>query len=111
MVVALLGVLKAGAAYLPLDPQHPVERLAFMLADAEPALVLSDCNIAKSLPLMVEILRLDEPEFQAELERSGIANPTDDKRKSPLLPHHAAYVIYTSGSTGTPRGCVPVTVH
>ncbi len=78
MVIAILAVLKAGAAYLPIDPKLPAERIDFMLSDARPALVLT------SLPSAVD--------SSAELPGP--------------LPEHAAYVIYTSGSTGTPKGVV-----
>ncbi|MFF1903596.1 amino acid adenylation domain-containing protein [Kitasatospora sp. NPDC058218] len=88
MVVALLAVLKSGAAYLPIDPNHPRERRDFMLADAGPVLVLDGTTVSGNL--------------------SGLsgANLTDAERRGPLLPDHAAYVIHTSGSTGTPKGVV-----
>nr|APD71848.1 non-ribosomal peptide synthetase 1 [Streptomyces sp.] len=87
LVVALLGVLKAGAAYLPISPDYPADRVEFMLADAAPALVLR--NLAE-LPLD------GRPDH----------NPTDLERVGPLLPQHAMYAIYTSGSTGRPKGVV-----
>jgi amino acid adenylation domain-containing protein len=79
-VIALLAVHRAGAAYLPLDPDHPRERLDFMLADARPTLVLT--------PESVDRYRTGQ---------SGLPAVT---------PHHPAYVIYTSGSTGQPKGVV-----
>ena len=85
LVVALLGVTKAGAAYLPLDPAYPPERIAFMLEDALPACVI-DGDPAPGLA--------SRPD----------SDPTDAERKGPLLPDHLAYVIYTSGSTGRPKG-------
>ncbi|WIX90410.1 non-ribosomal peptide synthetase [Amycolatopsis sp. DG1A-15b] len=85
VVVAILGVLKAGGAYLPVDRDLPAERVAFMLSDADPCLVLD------SLP--------DTTGFPGR----DLA-PSD--RLSPLRPEHAAYVIYTSGSTGRPKGVV-----
>ncbi|MYX59186.1 amino acid adenylation domain-containing protein, partial [Streptomyces sp. SID8382] len=86
MIVAILGVLKAGGVYLPLDPELPAERLAFLLADAEPALVLDEAAL-RAVP--------------ATLPADG---PTDADRTAALRPDSAAYVLYTSGSTGRPKG-------
>ncbi|MGE7440125.1 amino acid adenylation domain-containing protein, partial [Kitasatospora sp. NPDC001175] len=95
---ALLGVLKAGAAYLPVDPDYPAERIAFMLRDASPALLLTgggvDCG-EESGPLPRLLVGEVEPVD---------ADPADHDRVRPLRPHHPAYVIYTSGSTGRPKG-------
>ena len=104
LVVALLGVLKAGAAYLPLDLSYPEARLAYMVADATPALVLTSRVLRRRLPDHIELLELDSPENQAAICCSPAHNPTDAERISALLPRHPAYVIYTSGSTGTPKG-------
>ncbi|MEU9047156.1 amino acid adenylation domain-containing protein [Kitasatospora sp. NPDC048343] len=90
LVVGVLGILKAGAAYLPLDPGQPVERLAAMVEDAVPALVLSDADVP---PEGWQSLRAVE----AEAER-------DDAPGITVGPSHLAYVIYTSGSTGRPKG-------
>ncbi|NUS65751.1 MAG: amino acid adenylation domain-containing protein, partial [Saccharothrix sp.] len=87
-VVALLAVLKAGAVYLPLDPDHPVERRRATLADARPALVIEGSTDAHTLP--------DAPDTA----------PADSDRTRPLTARDAAYVIYTSGSTGRPKGVV-----
>ena len=62
MVVTLLAILKAGAAYLPLDPEYPAERLAYMLQDAQPACVLTSARIAQRLPESVAQLLLDHPD-------------------------------------------------
>ncbi|WP_405487682.1 amino acid adenylation domain-containing protein [Nocardia sp. NBC_00511] len=86
MVVAILAVLKAGAAYVPIDPAHPAERTEFVLADAAVALVLTDSDCVPG-------------------EESATAI-TDDDRRTALRPDHPAYLIYTSGSTGTPKGVV-----
>ncbi|MGO4728807.1 amino acid adenylation domain-containing protein, partial [Inquilinus sp. 2KB_23] len=104
MVVGLLATLKAGAAYLPLDPAYPPERLAFMLKDADPRLVLTAGTAGRALPDTAPLLRLDDTALLAQLERSPDTNPTDDTRLHPLQPLHPAYLIYTSGSTGTPKG-------
>ena len=104
MVVALLGVLKAGGAYLPLDLSYPEARLAYMVADAAPVLVLTSGALRRRLPDHIELFELNSPKNQAAIGRSSANNPTDAVRTSALLPRHPAYVIYTSGSTGTPKG-------
>jgi nonribosomal peptide synthetase DhbF len=106
MIIALLGILKAGAAYLPLDPDYPLERLAYMLRDAQPACVLTSARIAERLPEGVAQLLLDHPETAGALAHSPEANPSDAQRTQPLSPRHPAYVIYTSGSTGPAKGVV-----
>ena len=70
MVISLLGILKAGAAYLPLDPEYPAERLAYMFQDAEPACVLSTAGIAERLPAGVAQILLDDPETARMLAQS-----------------------------------------
>ncbi|GAB2610875.1 hypothetical protein GCM10027168_49720 [Streptomyces capparidis] len=98
MVVALLAVLKAGAAYVPLDPGFPPERLAFMLADSRLPVLLTQRRLLDGLPpLTAHALCLDE--LRAELD-AGPAEPVE----VPLDPEDLAYVIYTSGSTGRPKG-------
>jgi nonribosomal peptide synthetase DhbF len=106
MVIALLGILKAGAAYLPLDPEYPTDRLAFMLNDAKPACLLTTCDIAARLPAFASLIRLDAPETAVVLATSSEINPTDSDRTDALTPFNPAYVIYTSGSTGRPKGVV-----
>ena len=106
MVVTLLGILKAGAAFLPLDPEYPVERLSYMLRDAQPASVLTSARISERLPEGVARLLLDHPETAGALAQSPETNPSDAERTQLLSPHNPAYVIYTSGSTGTPKGVV-----
>ncbi|MFE5329746.1 amino acid adenylation domain-containing protein [Embleya sp. NPDC056575] len=107
LVVALLAVAKAGAAYLPLDPDYPADRLAYMLDDARPAALLTDTATAPRLPAH-ELPRIHVDGHDAD------AHPgfdlTQAQRKRPLRPSDPAYVIYTSGSTGRPKG-VPVTHH
>ena len=106
MVVSLLGILKAGAAYLPLDPDYPAERLAYMLRDAQPACVLTTAQIAGRLPETIAQLLLDHPETAGALTQCPATNPSDAERIEPLNPQNPAYVIYTSGSTGAPKGVV-----
>ncbi|MBW8827916.1 MAG: AMP-binding protein, partial [Burkholderiales bacterium] len=104
LMVGLVAILKAGAAYLPLDPAYPAERLAFMLRDADPRLVLTTGNARRALPGTAPLLRLDDPALLHLLDQTPDTNPTHTERT--LRPHHPAYVIYTSGSTGTPKGVV-----
>ncbi|MFE7275213.1 amino acid adenylation domain-containing protein [Streptomyces sp. NPDC057623] len=101
LVVALLAVLKAGAAYVPLDTGYPAERLAFMVEDSGPTLVLTAPDTARILPPGVPLLLLD-----TDTTGFDAAEPTDEDRLEPLRPEHPAYVIYTSGSTGRPKGAV-----
>jgi amino acid adenylation domain-containing protein len=98
MVAAVLGVLKAGAAYLPLDPDYPRERLSFMLRDAAPKALIADPATAATIGAG-DLLRLDPLVASAGHRRSAVP-------LTPLDPRHPAYVIYTSGSTGTPKGVV-----
>ena len=107
MIVALLGALKAGAAYLPVDVDYPAERIAFMLGDANPALVLSDSIIGGRLPTGgVPIAALDDRDVRAVLAGLPGTPLTDEDRVAPLLCDNPAYVIYTSGSTGRPKGVI-----
>src|SRR5262249_12596334 len=106
MVVALLGIMKAGGAYLPLDPNYPEARLTFILADAAPGLVLTSSRLRSGLPQTVNVLSLDAAEVQVALGQQPASNPTDAERHASLLPQHSAYVIYTSGSTGQPKGVI-----
>ncbi|HIP72711.1 MAG TPA: non-ribosomal peptide synthetase, partial [Anaerolineae bacterium] len=113
MVIGLLGIQKAGGAYLPLDPAYPPERLAFMLADAQPILILTDSQVVESsLSQVVEssdsrvvILSGNQitelPDYKATRLQDY---PTTKPQDYSLTPDNLAYVIYTSGSTGQPKG-------
>ncbi|SIT01149.1 non-ribosomal peptide synthetase [Achromobacter sp. MFA1 R4] len=98
LVVALLAVLKAGAAYVPLDPDYPDDRLAYMLQDSGVPLLLTQTALAPRMGALspsTTLLALDQLEVSSE------------PKTAPDTPHHAenlAYVIYTSGSTGKPKG-------
>ncbi|MGW6917370.1 amino acid adenylation domain-containing protein [Kitasatospora sp. NPDC054939] len=107
-VVALLAVLKSGAGYLPLDLDHPAERLGAMIEDARPVYLLTADTVADRLPegLAVERLALDAPGTDALLAGHP-ADPLDAAELvRPRHPDHPAYIIYTSGSTGRPKGVV-----
>ncbi|HEX6184596.1 MAG TPA: amino acid adenylation domain-containing protein [Pyrinomonadaceae bacterium] len=98
MVAAILGVLKAGGAYLPLDPSYPRERLAYMLEDARTSSVVTRPAQAGVLPPAgFDLLCLERD--AADIERAGDENPAGGAE-----PDNLAYVIYTSGSTGRPKG-------
>jgi nonribosomal peptide synthetase DhbF len=107
LIVALLGIWKAGGAYLPLDPAYPMDRLSFMVSDAGARLVVTSDALAESLSeglAGLERVALDPTETAAKLEGQSDAPVTDAERLAPLTPASLAYVIYTSGSTGTPKG-------
>ncbi|MEV6397486.1 amino acid adenylation domain-containing protein [Streptomyces sp. NPDC051907] len=107
LVVALLAVLKSGAAYLPVDPDYPAERVSFMLQDADPALLLSTSAVAAQTPgAAVPAVLLDDPEVVRALAETPAGDLAADELSTPLAPGHPAYVIYTSGSTGRPKGVV-----
>ncbi len=111
IVVTQLAVLKAGGAFLPLDPAHPAERIAFMVADASPALVLTTRNAVAHLALTdTPTLALDDRDVLAAVSAMPADDLTDADRLAPTSVAQPAYVIYTSGSTGRPKGVV-VTHH
>ncbi|MGW9250462.1 amino acid adenylation domain-containing protein, partial [Streptomyces badius] len=103
LVVSLLAVLKAGGAYVPIDPQYPADRIAYVLEDARPALVLTSRATDGAVPGTADAparVQVDGSDVLAQLETlSG-----DPVRSVEVLPSHVAYVIYTSGSTGRPKG-------
>ncbi|WP_430792581.1 non-ribosomal peptide synthetase DhbF [Bacillus subtilis] len=106
MAVGLLAVLKAGAAYLPLDPDYPADRIAFMLKDAQPAFIMTNTKAADHIPPVENVPKivLDDPELAEKLNTYPAENPKNKDRTQPLSPLNTAYVIYTSGSTGVPKG-------
>ncbi|MFL6161539.1 MAG: non-ribosomal peptide synthetase [Jatrophihabitantaceae bacterium] len=97
--LAQLAVLKAGGAWLPLDPMHPANRIAFQLSDAKAAVVITDSSLAGVLPPELPRLVLDDPDLALRLAELTPTPPVCAAR-----PDNAAYLIYTSGSTGTPKG-------
>ena len=100
MVVGLLGILKAGAGYVPLDPAYPDERLAYMLADSGPVILLTQRALAERLSKM----GMDVPSLMLDELEEGNGQCRNNPILPALTPSHLAYVIYTSGSTGQPKG-------
>ncbi|MCS3805174.1 amino acid adenylation domain-containing protein/non-ribosomal peptide synthase protein (TIGR01720 family) [Chromobacterium alkanivorans] len=96
LLVAILAILKAGAAYVPLDPGYPAERLEFLVRDSAIHVVVGDAESADALPAGLALRWLDV----------AVSSGDDTPPPRRLHPQQAAYVIYTSGSTGTPKGCV-----
>ena len=97
MLIGLLGILKAGGAYLPLDPSYPEERLAFMLQDAGATVLLTQANLADTLPHTAQVFCLDR-------DWNSLAGHSDRNPTHLISRQNLAYVIYTSGSTGSPKG-------
>jgi len=108
MIVAMLGVLKAGGAYLPLDPEYPAQRLSFMIGDSGSVFVISDGDLYAGLDTQDAVLPPQIDVYDAALLQQlealpdGVIAPSE--RLAPLQPEHLAYLIYTSGSTGVPKG-------
>jgi amino acid adenylation domain-containing protein len=96
LVLSMLGVLKAGAAYLPLDPAYPRQRLANMLEDAQVRVLLTERALLNDLPAHgAQVICLDQPELAA--------NESEDAPDAPVAAENLAYAIFTSGSTGRPK--------
>ncbi|MEW4568920.1 amino acid adenylation domain-containing protein [Tautonia sp. JC769] len=101
LVIALLGVLKAGAAYLPIDPSAPASYLKGLLEDARPRAVVTQPSFVETL------MALGQPAPLVELRTPDLSPPGSDENPEPVnAPSHAAYLIYTSGSTGLPKGVI-----
>ncbi|MFE2690141.1 AMP-binding protein, partial [Streptomyces mirabilis] len=107
LIVALLAVLKSGAAYLPVDPGYPAERIAFLFEDVRPDAVITCAQTSARLPdgPYTRIV-LDDAACAGRLAAASAAGVGDGERRGGLLPDHPAYVIHTSGSTGRPKGVV-----
>ncbi|MFE9681823.1 non-ribosomal peptide synthase/polyketide synthase [Streptomyces sp. NPDC006285] len=104
LVVAVLAVLKTGAAYLPIDPNLPAERVAHLLADAAPVtLVTTTDGARRAQDAAVPVVALDDPATRTDLAGRPATGPDHPRRP---LPESPAYAIYTSGSTGRPKGVV-----
>ncbi|SMF97565.1 amino acid adenylation domain-containing protein [Methylomagnum ishizawai] len=99
LVVGLLGILKAGAAYVPVDPSYPQERIEYLLADSGARLLLTQAALLERLPQDIETFCLDR-------DAEALARHSGEDAAYPVDPDHPAYLIYTSGSTGRPKGTV-----
>ncbi|WP_322745353.1 non-ribosomal peptide synthetase [Nostoc sp. LEGE 12447] len=100
MVVGLLGILKAGGVYVPIDPNYPLERLAFLLEDSQAPLLLTQQEILTKLPTYQgQAICLDT-------DWENIAQYSKDNLNTKITPDNLAYIIYTSGSTGKPKGAM-----
>ena len=110
-IVALLAVLKAGAGYVPIDPDYPARRIELMVADSAPVMLLTTRALRATAESAagtgtVRVVVLDEPATATRLGGLSDRNLTDGERPAPLTPHNPGCLIYTSGSTGTPKGVV-----
>jgi amino acid adenylation domain-containing protein/thioester reductase-like protein len=99
MFAALLGILKSGGTYIPLDPAYPCDRLEFMLADSQSAVLLTHRHLDQQLQTGPSLQRVD-----LDLEAETIAQYSDENLNIKLTTEDLAYIIYTSGSTGKPKG-------
>ncbi|MEU7260748.1 non-ribosomal peptide synthetase [Streptomyces rimosus] len=108
MVTAVLAVSMAGGAFVPVDPDHPAERVAYVLADAAPSVVVCTTVTRHVVPdgFGGRVVVLDDTAVAAEVAALPGGPVTDAERTAPLRSAHAAYVTYTSGSTGRPKGVV-----
>ncbi|HWS39612.1 MAG TPA: amino acid adenylation domain-containing protein [Actinoplanes sp.] len=106
LIVATIAVIKTGAAYLPLDPSYPVERISYMLRDSQPVCVLTTMMMAEGTPPGCPQLVIDHAETRKTLASLPEAEVNDRERTQPVRPENPVYVLYTSGSTGRPKGVV-----
>ncbi|HEY8983658.1 MAG TPA: amino acid adenylation domain-containing protein, partial [Streptomyces sp.] len=109
LIVAILAVMKAGAAYVPVDLEHPDERIGYVMGDARPVAVVSAGAAVQRLRGIatdpeISWVPLDGPGLVRDLADLPGTDMTADERVRPLYPAHPAYVLYTSGSTGRPKG-------
>ncbi|MFC4126350.1 amino acid adenylation domain-containing protein [Nocardia rhizosphaerae] len=102
-VVAVWALVKTGAAFMPLDPSYPVERIEHMLADSEAPIGVTVTAIGETLPGTIDWLLLDDLNTLRRAMLVSDAPITDDERGGPIDLDHTAYLIYTSGSTGKPK--------
>ncbi|TFW29137.1 non-ribosomal peptide synthetase, partial [Duganella callida] len=104
LMVSLFGIWKAGGAYVPLDPAYPHERLAYMLADSEPVVLVTQAALADKFDIALPKVAVDGPRDLAVIAARSAHNP--EPAALGLHAGHLAYVIYTSGSTGKPKGAM-----
>ncbi len=102
MMVGILGILKAGAAYLPMDPAHPPQRLAYMLSHSRVQVLVTQEHLRNRLPHQeMQVLCIDRDSLDGSVDGAALDIPA-----APVQPDNAACIIYTSGSTGHPKGVV-----
>ncbi|WP_431952930.1 amino acid adenylation domain-containing protein [Nocardia lijiangensis] len=105
-VLAVWALAKSGAAFVPIDPTYPDDRIMFMLTDSGTRIGITVSTVAAALPGTIDWLILDAPELRADLAATSAAAITPAERKVPLHVAHPVYVMYTSGSTGRPKGVI-----
>ncbi|NKS71921.1 amino acid adenylation domain-containing protein [Rhodococcus hoagii] len=105
-IVAMWAVVKTGAAFVPVDPAHPSDRIAHMLTDSGASVGLTCAEVAERLPDSARWIVLDAADVEHACAVQSAAAVTDAERAGPIAPTGAAYMIYTSGSTGLPKGVV-----
>ncbi|MGM9924501.1 MAG: amino acid adenylation domain-containing protein [Bacillus sp. (in: firmicutes)] len=107
MIVGILAVLKSGAAYVPLDPESPAERLSFILQDCGATLIIAESDAQSAIPPEWQDRKIVMDDgFIEQLDKEKTDDIEKRERAIPLVPDHAAYIIYTSGSTGMPKGVI-----
>ena len=99
MIVGILGILKAGGVYVPMDPDYPLERISYMLEDTSAALVLTSSVSRSKLPVAANLYCIELDTAWSKISKESPENPL-----TKIAPNQLAYVIYTSGSTGKPKG-------
>ncbi|GAA1479921.1 hypothetical protein GCM10009624_03610 [Gordonia sinesedis] len=102
-LVAIWAIIRSGAAYVPIDPTYPADRIAHMLADSGARLAVTTTQFADTLPGDIPTLRIDDPGVQVRLSHSS-PTPISVTERVPARVNQLAYIIYTSGSTGRPKG-------
>ena len=103
LLIALLGILKAGSAYVPLDPHYPQERLAYIVESSQVQLILTQRSLLETLPIQPRVQFLCLEEIAATVSTQPMDNPSIHSTAA-VTGNHLAYTIYTSGSTGNPKG-------
>jgi amino acid adenylation domain-containing protein/non-ribosomal peptide synthase protein (TIGR01720 family) len=104
MVVVMLAVLKAGAAFLPIDSEIPKGRIGYMLNDSKASLIITDKSTYQNIIELMRVNQLNINLVNLDIDLSNICSEKKDNPNIQLIPHNLAYTIYTSGSTGYPKG-------